>query len=195
MEQARRLEHGALASESATIPFSTRSIRHLAELAILAAVYFGAGKFGLRFASIHPSSTAIWAPAGIALGACLLWGSWVWPAIFVGAFLVNITTAGSLATSLGIAVGNTLEALAAAYLVVRFANGRRVFDRTRDAFKFLVFAAMFSTMVAATVGVVSLCLGGYARWSEFSWIWLTWWLGDAAGDLLIAPLILLWGSN
>jgi PAS domain S-box-containing protein len=120
---------------------------------------------------------------------------WVWPAIFAGAFLVNVTTAGSFATSFGIACGNTGEALLGAYLVARFANGIHVFDRTRDACKFFILAALLSTIVSATIGVTGLSLGGYAKWSQYPWIWLTWWLGDATGDLLVAPFILLWGTN
>ena len=64
----------------------------------------------------------------------------VWPAIFVGAFLVNVTTAGNIATSLGIAAGNTLEAVCGAWLVNRFAGGTRVFDRAQDVFKFALAA-------------------------------------------------------
>ena len=78
----------------------------------------------------------------------------------MGAFLVNLTTAGSIATSFGIAAGNTLEALVASYLVERFANGRNVFERTQDVFRLLLLAAMVSTAICATIGVSSLCFGG-----------------------------------
>src|SRR5690348_14023825 len=73
----------------------------------LAVVYFGAAKLGLRFALVHPSATALWAPTGIALAAFLILGFRVWPAVFLGAFLANLTTAGTVLTSLGIAAGNT----------------------------------------------------------------------------------------
>ncbi len=161
----------------------------------LALSYFLAGKIGLHFASVNPSAAAIWAPAGIALAGVLLMGYRIWPAIAAAAFLVNLTTAGSMATSIAIASGNTLEALAGAYLINRFANGRHIFERTMDAVKFLLLAAIVSTAVSACIGVTSLCLGGYARWSEYGWIWLTWWFGDATGDLIVAPVILLWATN
>ena len=158
-------------------------------------LYFLAGKSGLLFASIQANTSAVWPPAGIALAACLLLGYSVWPAIFVGAFLVNLTTAGSLATSAGIAVGNTLEALLGAWLVNRFANGREVFNRARDVFKFMALAALISTMVSATIGVTSLSLGGYAPLSQYGRLWLTWWLGDAGGDLMVGSLVILWFTN
>ena len=112
-------------------------------------------------------------------------------AIFVGAFLVNVTTAGNVATSLAVASGNTLEALVGAWLVNRFAGGTTVFDRPQGVFKFAL-AAGISTIISPALGMTSLALAGFADWTNYGAIWLTWWLGDTTGDLLIAPLIILW---
>jgi len=166
----------------------------IAIICILAAVYFLAGKLGLSMAFVHPSSTAVWPPTGIALAAFLLLGYRVWPGVFIGAFLVNITTAGSVLTSLGVATGNTLESLAAAFLVLRFANGRNAFDRAGDTFRFASLV-MASTTIAATIGVTSLSLGGYAPWAHYGSIWATWWLGDGVGAILVAPLLILFISQ
>ncbi len=163
-------------------------------LLALTAVYVAAGKLGLTLAFVHVSATAVWPPTGIALAAMLLCGYRVWPVILLGAFMVNVTTAGSVWTSLGIAAGNTLEALVGAFLVTQLANGRRAFDRARDVLKFTAIA-LLSTTVSATVGVTSLTLGGYASWYRFGPIWLTWWLGDVAGALVVAPVLLLWGMD
>jgi diguanylate cyclase (GGDEF)-like protein len=161
----------------------------------LAIVYFIAGKLGLALAFVHPSSTAIWPPTGIALAALLIFGYRVWPGILMGAFFVNLTTAGTALTSLGIATGNTLEALVGAYLVSRFASGRFAFARARDTFKFTVFAGTVAPLIAATVGVITLSAAGYAAWADFRPIWLTWWLGDGTGAILVAPLIILWSHG
>ena len=163
----------------------------LPAIGILIFVYFIAGKFGLMLASLHVSASPVWPPAGIALGALLLLGYRAWPAIFIGAFFVNVTTAGNVATSLAIASGNTLEALCGAWLVNRFAGGTTVFDRPQGVFKFALTAAV-STIIGPAFGVTSLALAGFADWANYGPIWLTWWLGDATGDLLIAPLIILW---
>src|SRR5881296_3668586 len=161
----------------------------------LAAIYLLAGKLGLLLAFVHASATAVWPPTGIALAAFLLLGYRVWPGIFLGAFLVNLTTAGSVATTLGIATGNTLEGLAGAYLLNRFAHGVHACDRPQDVFKFAALAALASTTVSPFFGVTSLALGGYADWAEYGRIWLTWWLGDAGGALIVAPVLLLWGQD
>ncbi len=87
--------------------------------------------------------------------------------------------------------GNTLEALCGAWLVNRFAGGTTVFDRPQGVFKFALAAAV-STIIGPAFGVTSLALAGFADWANYGAIWLTWWLGDATGDLLIAPLIILW---
>jgi len=163
----------------------------LAGLAV-AAAYMVAGKVGLSLASVNKSATAVWPPTGIALAAFLALGYRVWPGVMLGAFLVNLTTAGTVATSLGIAVGNTLEGALGCYLVRRFAGGPRVFDQPSTIFAFAGLAGLLATAVSATVGTSILLLGGLAGWHESGAIWLTWWLGDSAGALTVAPLVLLW---
>lgn len=163
--------------------------------AAIAAVYFAAGKLGLMLAVVHASATAVWAPTGIALAAFLLLGYRIWPGVLLGAFLVNITTAGSVVSSFGIAAGNTLEGLIGALLVNAFANGCRALERPQDIFKFTFLSAILGTAVSAGFGVTSLVLTGDASWSDYGPIWLTWWLGDAAGALIVAPVLLLWATT
>jgi len=169
--------------------------QNLALVAVLALVYFGTAKLGLRFAYVNPSATALWAPTGITLAAFLIFGFRVWPGAFLGAFFANLTTAGSVLTSISIATGNTLEGVAGCYLVCRFARGRRAFERAQDIFKFAFLAGMVSTTISATVAVTSLSLGGFAEWPEYGPIWRTWWLGDGVGAVLVTPLVLLWREN
>ncbi len=175
----------------------TRSdeLKNLATVAGLAVVYFLAGKLGLQLAYVNASATAVWPCTGIAVAALLVYGYKVWPGILVGAFLVNLTTAGSVETSIGIAIGNTLEGLAGCYLVSRFAHGKEAFARAQDIFKFALLAGLAATAVSATIGVATLAAGGFANWAAFGSIWCTWWLGDAVGALIVTPLLLLWWEN
>jgi diguanylate cyclase (GGDEF)-like protein len=124
-----------------------------------------------------------------------VYGYRVWPGILVAAFLVNLTTMGTVETSIGIAIGNTLEGLAGCYLVTRFARGKEAFARAQDIFKFALLAGMAATTVSATIGVATLALGGFANWAAFGSIWSTWWLGDAVGAVIVTPLLLLWWEN
>src|SRR5262249_51433438 len=169
----------------------SRRFSGLPLIGILAVIYFIAGKLGLMLASLHASASPVWPPSGIALAALLLLGYRAWPAIVIGAFLVNVTTAGNVATSFAIATGNTLEALAGAWLVNRFAGGTNAFDHPQGVFKFAL-AAWISTIISSAFGVTSLVVAGFADWANYGAVWITWWLGDATGDLVFTPLVLLW---
>ena len=143
---------------------------------------------------MNASASPFWLPSGIAIATALLFGLRIWPAIALGAFLVNVTTTGSLATSAGIAIGNTLEAVIAAELVNRFAAGSASFERPQGI---VAFAALMvpPTAISATVGLFSLWAGGYAEPSEMLVVWSTWWLGDLGGALIFTPLIVLWSRR
>lgn len=172
---------------------NSRRFPTLPAAAVLALVYFVAGKLSLKLAFVHASASPVWPPTGIALAALLLLGYRVSPAIFIGAFLINAMTVGNIATSLVIATGNTLEALCGAWLVNRFAGGLHAFDRPQNVFKF-AGAALLCTIVRASFGLTSLAVGGFADWANYGTIWMTWWLGDFAGALVVAPLIILWST-
>jgi integral membrane sensor domain MASE1 len=124
---------------------------------LITCAYFLAGRIGLGFASVNVSASPVWAPAGIAVALFLLLGFSIWPAILAGAFLVNLTTAGSLLTSANIAVGNTLEGLLGAWLVQRFAHGVHAFESPPDILK-AALAGMLAPTVSATIGVTSLTM-------------------------------------
>lgn len=169
-----------------------RSLRQLGLLLGLAIVYTAAGKLGLRLGLVNPSASPVWAPTGIALAAFLVAGDRVWPAIFGGALLYNLTTAGSLATSVAIATGNTLEGLIGAALVNHWAKGTRAFERGGDVMRFAALGGVAATIISPTIGATSLALGDYLPWSDYFPVWSTWWLGDAAGALIVAPPLILW---
>ncbi|MGV3723179.1 MAG: MASE1 domain-containing protein [Actinomycetota bacterium] len=164
-------------------------------IAGMAAVYVASAKLGLSLAFGAEQVTVVWPPTGIALAAVLLLGRRIWPGILLGAFLANFTAHEPLGTALGIGVGNTLEALAGAYLLQRGGDFRTTLERVKDVTAFLVLAAGVSAVVSATIGALSLCLGGVQPWGQLGSLWLLWWLGDAMGNLIFAPLLLIWFST
>ena len=169
--------------------------RYLAALVVVAAGYYALAKLGLQLASINPSASPIWPPTGLALAAVLLGGLRIWPAIFIGAFAANATTAGTLETSALIALGNTLESVAGGYLIGRWAGGAQTFESPVRVAKFALVAVGPATVISASIGVVTLCVAGLAAWTKFTPIWVTWWLGDAAGALVVTPVIVLWAQS
>jgi len=163
-------------------------------LAGLTVLYFAGGKLGLLLAFVNQSASPVWPPTGIALAALLVLGWRVWPAILAGAYLVNLTTTWHTWSSVAIAAGNLFEAMTCAWLVQRFAFGQRAFDRPLGVFRYVLLAGLVGTLISPTIGVTSLALAGekYAQWSNYGNIWLTWWLGDAGGALVVAPPLVLW---
>jgi len=154
------------------------------------AVYVASAKMGLTLAFVAEQVTVVWPATGIALCAVLLFGYRIWPFIALGAFIANVTTNTPAATSLGIAAGNTLEAIAGAYLLKRAVDFRPSLGRFRDVFGLIVIGAGISTIVSATWGVTSLCVSGMQPWGRFGSLWFVWYLVDAMGNLLVAPLVL-----
>jgi signal transduction histidine kinase len=170
------------------------AVKVMAWMVIICA-YFLAGKLSLGFASVHVSASPVWLPAGMAVALFLILGFSIWPAILAGAFLVNVTTAGSMLTSASIAVGNTLEGMLGAWLMQKFAHGLRAFESPPDILKAAFLAGLLSPTVGATIGITSLTIGHYALPNEYPIIWLTWWMGDATGILILTPAILLWAQR
>jgi signal transduction histidine kinase len=174
---------------------SSRRAAYLARLALLAAAYLVLAKVGLRVATVGKSVTLVWPPTGLALAALLLGSRALWPAVAVGAFLVNVTTPGvGVLTAAGIAAGNTLEAFVGATLV-----GRRPFrtqlDSLRDVLRFSLLGAGVATAVSATLGTLSLLASGLVAPRALWTSWSVWWVGDAMGALIVAPALLCWGSH
>ncbi|MEK6337682.1 MAG: MASE1 domain-containing protein [Acidobacteriota bacterium] len=162
-------------------------------LLLLAGAYFAAAKVGLSLASVHTNVSPVWPPAGIAIAAVLLLGFRAWPGILLGALLANLLTPVPAATSVAIAIGNTLEALSAGWLLGSV-NFHSSLDRARDVFKFAV-AVVICTTVSASIGTASLYAGHATQGTPLGSLWLTWWLGDLAGALTVTPLILTWGTR
>jgi PAS domain S-box-containing protein len=163
--------------------------------AVVAISYFVFAKGSLELASLHPSASPVWPPSGLALASLLLWGNRLWPAIAAGAFLANATTYGSLSTSALIAAGNTLEALMTAALLKRLKVSTHLFEGPSQVVLFACLTLLPGTMISATMGAGSLVVVGFADPAKFPNIWLTWWLGDVGGQLLVTPFIVLWARS
>jgi signal transduction histidine kinase len=167
-------------------------LSYLAGLGALAAVYLITARLGLLMDAVSGFATTVWPPTGISLAALFLFGQRLWPGVAIGAFLVNVSAGAPLPTAIGMAAGNTLEAVLGVYLLRRFAGFRGSLDQISVVVRFVVLAAGLSTMVSATIGVASGWLGGVIPPASMGKAWLTWWLGDAMGDLILAPALFAW---
>jgi PAS domain S-box-containing protein len=164
-----------------------------AKAAGLTAAYVATGRLGLALGSVDGVATAVWPPTGLSLAAVLLFGPRLWPGVACGALLVNLSVGVPVLAALGIAAGNTLEAVLGAW-ALRSVGFRHSLDRVQDVVALVVVAALLSTLVSATVGTSSAWLAGVVPSANFTAAWLTWWMGDAVGDLVVAPALLVWST-
>ncbi|HEY6484197.1 MAG TPA: MASE1 domain-containing protein [Steroidobacteraceae bacterium] len=164
------------------------------EMLAAALFYFVVAKLGLELAVVSRQVSIIWPATGVALALLVLRGGQFWPAIALGAFAANVLNATPVIASLGIAAGNTLEALVGAALLQRV-GFQPSLRRLHDVASIFLLGACLSTLVSATIGVLSLCLTGTARWSTFSSLWSMWWIGDAIGNLVTAPFLFVWADQ
>ncbi len=165
------------------------SYRYVLQLAIVFALYFGAGKLGLAIPFTSSNVSPIWLAAGIAVAAVLIWGIQVAPAIAFAAFLVNFLTPIPSSASVAIGLGNASSAVVAGYLLRR-SDFQTALPRLKDVLKLVMVAAVLTTTLAASVGVTALTLAHTKAWSGYGSAWRIWWLGDAMGVLVVAPLLL-----
>jgi integral membrane sensor domain MASE1 len=159
----------------------------------VAALYVAAAKLGLGLAFRAQQVTAVWPPTGLALAAILRYGRRAVPGVLLGAFFANATADEPLWVAGGIALGNTLEALTASALLTHVGFDGRL-ARLRDVTS-LLGALAVAPAVSATIGVASLGAGGVQPASSLPELWSVWWLGDALGGLIFAPLLLLWTNR
>ncbi len=175
----------------------TRPVKRLPDvllIALLSLAYFCAALGGLKLASLHGVAAPVWPPAGIALATLLLFGRHLWPGVAFGAFAANLVATKSTGLSLCIAFGNTLEALVAWELLTR-AKFRSSFKHSNDVFSFIGITSLVSTPLSATIGVGASHLFDVIPYPELGAAWVTWWLGDFLGDLVVATFLLVWSNR
>src|SRR5216110_2836375 len=170
----------------------THRFRYLLRIAAVAAAYYATARVGLLAAVAQSVVSSAWPPSGVALAALLLLGLRLWPGIALGAFLLNWTAGVSAAAAAGIATGNTLEAVAGAWVLGQVVDFRPSLERVRDVIALVVVGALASTTLSATLGVASLWASGAVAPDAVRRLWFVWWSGDALGDVLVAPLLLTW---
>ena len=171
----------------------------LARVFGLAVIYFVVSKLGLLFAIPPGYATAVWPVSGIALGCLLVYGVYLWPGVFLGSLLVNITEAysgisgealpSSLLVSASISVGAAIQAVLGAVLIRRYVGLPTVLDDDRDVIKFLFLGGPLVCLLNATWGSATLLISGAIFSNVFLITWWTWWVGNTIGVLIFTPLV------
>jgi len=167
------------------------SMPYAAGVLALAAGYYGAAKVGYELEFAGPVAAIVWFPAGVAIAFLFLGGLRFWPGVLIGDLLANDYTALPLGSALGQTLGNVLEVLVAVVLLHRLVPRGSPLDSV-GGLVHLVAAITAGTAVSATIGALSLRVGGVVAGDKLPTVWRTWWLGDVTGALVLVPLALAW---
>ena len=177
--------------QKANFPGIKHAATYFLKIVLLAVVYHLAARLGLKMAYVQINTSPVWPPTGIALAALLLFGYNLWPGISLGVFLGSLLNGAQFDLALGMALGNTLEAIFGAFCLKRFVGFHNAIDRVRDVIGLISFS-IISTTIGATLGTLALMLTVLGERQSFPTIWLTWWIGDLLGALVVAPVLLVW---
>ena len=192
-QPTRHIMEGMKALRPITFQNAKAPAIYVLKILALAVTYHLAAQLGLKMAYVQINTSPVWPPTGIALAALLIFGTNLWPEIALGVLLGSLFTGADLLIAVGMSLGNTLEALAGAYLLKRLVNFHNELDRIQDVAG-LGVVSVFSTAISATIGTISLLIAERGQWSGFGAIWTTWWIGDLLGALVVAPILLVWAS-
>lgn len=175
------------------------------QIVLLAVAYFVTGKLALLLAIPPGYATAVWPGAGVALAGILLFGYRAWPGALLGSFFVNATSNPNadntdamwrcVAVAACIGVSASLQALLGAWLVRRYAGYPNVLGRERDVIGLVILGGPVSCLLGASLSVSALLLAGIVSPTNAVYNWWTWWVGDAIGAFVFAPLILIWSGK
>src|SRR5437763_7652971 len=165
---------------------------YLIELSIVAAGYIGLAESALLLPAINPAATPLWPPTGFALALVLLRGYRIWPAILVGSLSPYLTAGRSLLELGSVGISTLLAAFAGTWLISRWSNGRQTFGTPSGIAKCAIISFAPTAMISSTIAVAGFILANKLSFSDSVVTWVTWWLADAAGTLVIAPVVVLW---
>ena len=164
---------------------------YIVRIAVVVAVYVTMGLFGLSLYPVEGFASLVWPPTGIAICALFFWGYRMWIGVAIGAFLTNLIMGAPLSVALFIALGNTLEATAARYILRDRTDFDPLFSHIRDSLTYIAMSA-FVPFISATIGTISLLLGGIVVFQTAPLTWLAWWMGDVLGALVVGAFLIRW---
>jgi PAS domain S-box-containing protein len=164
----------------------------LVELSIVAAIYFGLAESALLLPAVNPAATPLWPPTGFAFALFLLRGYRIWPAILAGSVSPYLMAGRSPLEFGSVGVSTLLAAFAGTWLIGRWSNGRQTFGAPSGIVKFAIISFLPTTAMSSAIVVGGFILANKLNLSDSVVAWLTWWAADAAGTLVIAPVVVLW---
>jgi integral membrane sensor domain MASE1 len=167
------------------------SPKNVALFFFLVIFFFACSRLGTRLPFVQPYSRTIWLPAGCAIAAFILFGYRIWPAALIGSFLGHASALGVVRASFEAPVAATLEGIAGAYLVNRFAHGVKAFETLKDVIRFLFFTSICATSIDVPFTFITNYFVRHHGFTDASLMALQWWLAHCIGVLVVTPFFIL----
>jgi PAS domain S-box-containing protein len=174
---------------------------------VVALLYAVVAQVGYLTTILPGHVSPIFPSAGVALAAVLILGRPAFLGVLLGSFLANgisyiLGLPSHLSSQVRIHGGPTIvfvigfgamaSAGAGAFLVRKFCQDQYPLGSARNLRVLVAVGGLSCYTISATFGVLGLALAGITPWKLFGNSWLTWWIGDVAGVIIVAPLILSW---
>jgi PAS domain S-box-containing protein len=166
-------------------------------LGLFIAAYVLASGFAQSLAIVPGTGISIWPPSGLFMATLVPASRPSWPWWVLGGFLAELFSNvlwfhNPLPVAILIYTGNALEAAAGAWLVNRTCRRPVRLETLQEVLALVVLGAGIAPVVSATVGSATLAWFGM---QSFATAWPLWWIGDATGVLIVAPLALVVFQN
>jgi signal transduction histidine kinase len=176
----------------------SRTLRYalIINVAVCIAYFFG-GKLGLELHGLKTGAPLVWLPTGIAVAALFRFGNAVLPGIVIGAIAVVVQQLPS-SFSVQIVAGLTLQiaagpvqAFTAVIVLKHFAGADGLLRSFKSLSIFVIGGSFFSTAISAAMGASAFVMQGIIPPSIMFPVWFNWWIADALGVLVAAPVLLM----
>lgn len=165
----------------------------------MASACFAAGRLSMLLALIEKdtlvSTTPLWLPMGIGMGALLVFGYRYWPGIWLGQFSVSVTTGIPFALAASVSTSSLAAILISVYLLCRYFDFPSALDSIKSVIIFMLISVLLGPALSATFGLLLLSVAGIVESQKLGVAWGVFWIGDAMGALLLGPFLLIWGQQ
>lgn len=158
-------------------------------------VYLGLIWITIETLMLNAMEAILWPAAGWSLVVLIWWGGKCWPGIVLGALFSNYWLTGHYGY-LGFirTLGTLLEAGAGWWMLKRIGFSPAL-ARLKDVLGLAILAGALSSLINSTITPIALLIAGEIKPDTLIDIWVTWWLGDTIGVLLLAPVLLTWAHR
>lgn len=163
--------------------------------------YYVVAKLSIMLLAIPPSeASAVWPAAGISLSAIMLGGYRVCYGLFASLLLfyseswLDLSSTSELLESLSLIILLSFAALSQAVigtmLVKRLIGPKDPLIDDKRIVAFLITIGPLASLIASSVAIVSFFMFDIISRDDFLISWLTWWVGDSIGAMVVTPLLL-----